>query len=115
MSATKNVLVGLMVPFMLAGCLIVPGSRGPVLVPFLPPIVELGAEPYYIHEGYHYNYRNDGWYYAHSRSGPWVPLPRDHYPREVRFKDGGAGRRGGGDQRGNDHEEHGDRHEEHGH
>jgi hypothetical protein len=97
MSAKKIVLVGLFAPFMLTGCLMVPGPRGEgvALVPFLPPIVVLDAEPYYVHEGYHYYYRNDGWYYSHSRSGPWVVLPRDHYPREVRFRDGGAERNGG--------------------
>ena len=90
MSAKRMVLALLIVPFMLAGCLIVPGRRGGglALVPPLPPIVVLGAEPYYVHEGYHYHYRNDGWYYAPSRGGPWAQLPRNHYPREVRFRDG---------------------------
>ena len=56
----------------------------------------LEAGPYYVNEGYHYHYVDNGWYYARSRSGPWAPLPRDHYPREVRFKDGGGGRDHGG-------------------
>ena len=83
MSAKRTVLVGLLVPFMFAGCLMVPGPRGEgvVLVPPLPPIVVLGAEPYYVHDGYHYYYRNNGWYYSHSRRGPWLrpakrPLPK---------------------------------------
>ena len=97
MSAKVTVLAGLLVPFMLAGCLMVPGPRGGgvALVPLLPPIVVLDAEPYYVYEGYHYYYRNDGWSYSRSRGGPWIDLPRDHYPREVRFRDGGAQRGGG--------------------
>ena len=94
MSARRAVLAGVLVPLMLAGCLMVPGphGNGVVLVPPLPPIVVLDAEPYYVHEGYHYYYRNDGWYYSQSERGPWVDLPRDHYPREVRFKNGGGDR-----------------------
>lgn len=75
----------------------VPGPRGGslALVPLLPPIVVLGPEPYYDHGGYHYYYRDGGWSYSHTSGGPWGALPRDHYPREVRFKDGGAKRNGG--------------------
>jgi len=95
MSTKRTVLAGLLVPLILAGCVMVPGPRGGVtFVPILPPVVVLDAEPYYVHEGYHYYYRNNGWYYARSRSGPWVPLPRDHYPREVRYRNGGAERGG---------------------
>ena len=97
MSAKITVLAGLLVPLILAGCLIVPGPRGGgvVLAPPLPPIVVLDAEPYYVHEGYYYYYRDNGWYYSRSRGGPWVDLPRDRYPREVRFRNGGDGRGGG--------------------
>ena len=63
-----------------------PGVSGAVVVPILPSVVVLGAEPYYTHGGYHYHYRNNNWYYSRSRSGPWVDLPRNHYPREVRFQ-----------------------------
>ena len=96
MSAKTTVLAVLLIAFMLAGCLMVPGpgGEGVVVVPPLPSIVVLGAEPYYVHSGYHYYYRNDAWYYSRSRGGPWVDLPRGHYPREVRFSDGGD-RRGG--------------------
>ena len=92
MNSTKAVLAGLVVPFVFAGCLVVPGPRGEpvVLVPRLPRIVVLGAEPYYVHRGYQYQYRDGGWYYSHSRGGPWEALPKDRYPKEVRFKDGGA-------------------------
>lgn len=88
MKATRTVLAGLVLAFLVAGCLVAPGRRGGsvVVVPFLPPIVELGAEPYYVHEGYHYHYQNNGWYYANARTGPWVALPRDHYPKEVRYR-----------------------------
>ena len=93
MRAKRFVWAGLMVPFMLTGCLIVPhrGERV-VMVPVLPPVVVLGPEPYYQHSGYHYYYRDNGWAYSRSRNGPWTDLPRDHYPREIRYKDGGPGR-----------------------
>ena len=93
MRAMRTVLAVLLVPFMLAGCLVYGHpDGGVVMVPALPPIVVLDAEPYYVHEGYHYHYQNGGWYYAQSRSGPWADLPRDHYPREVRYKDGRSDR-----------------------
>lgn len=96
MNAKRILWAALVVPFMLAGCLLVPGPRAgrADVVPILPPLVVLDAEPYYVHDGYHYHYRNDGWYYAHARSGPWIALPRDHYPREVKYRDGGARKEG---------------------
>jgi hypothetical protein len=94
--------IGLFAAFLLAGCLL-PGRHGPVLlVPPLPPIVELDAEPYYFQGGYHYYYRNDSWSYSNSRNGPWMQLPRDRYPKEVRFK--GRGHEQGGHDRGRDDE-----------
>lgn len=70
---------------LLASCVVVPDHHGEVVVaPALPVIVELGAEPYYYHGGYHYYYHRDHWSYSHSRTGPWIALPRDRYPREVR-------------------------------
>lgn len=79
----------------LSACVVGPAydGSGVVVAPALPLIVELGVEPYYYHGGYHYFYGNDRWSYSHSRSGPWMDLPRSHYPREVR-------RRGGADERG---------------
>lgn len=56
----------------------------PVLAPALPVVVELGFSPYYFYGGFHYHYHNDHWRYAPSRSGPWLELPRSHYPREIR-------------------------------
>jgi len=96
MSTPKFVVAGLLMTVMFAGCLVVPGYRneGVAVVPALPAVVVLGPEPYYVQGGYHYHYRNDGWYYAHSKSGPWAPLPRDRYPREVKYKNGGHERDG---------------------
>ncbi len=72
---------------MCVACVVVPGPRGPevVIAPPLPLTVEL-VDPYYYHGGYHYYYNNDRWYYSQSKGGPWMDLPRNHYPREVRFK-----------------------------
>ena len=99
MSVKRSALAGLLVSFVCAGCVVVPGPRGGAsVVPVLPPVVVLGPEPYYVHEGYYYHYRDDGWYYSRSRQGPWADLPRDHYPREVRHGDGGPQRDKGGNQ-----------------
>lgn len=59
--------------------------------PPLPVVVEL-SDPYYYHGGYHYYYDNDRWYYSQSRGGPWRDLPRDRYPREIRYKDEKGGK-----------------------
>ena len=61
------------------------GDMGPTM---LPPLVILDTEPYYFYNGYHYHYLNNRWYYARDRRGPWTDLPRNHYPREVKFKEG---------------------------
>ncbi len=81
---------------MFTGCLVVPGPDGDVYAgPPLPAVVEFEDEPYYAYGGYHYYYHDNAWYYSHARSGPWKPLPREHYPRETRFR----------------HREHGEEHE----
>ena len=89
--------------FLFVGCVVGPGRHGSgmVVVPALPSIVVLETEPYYFHSGYHYHYQNDRWYYSNARSGPWAELPRDRYPKEVRYK-GRGHERGGGDDRGRD-------------
>ena len=101
----------LVIPFvmiLLVGCAVTTGYHGEaVIVPALPSLVVLETEPYYFYGGYHYYYRDDRWFYSSSRSGPWVELPRDRYPREVRFKgrdhDRGMGdERGRGEKRGHD-------------
>jgi len=94
----RMLLVGLLA-VSLAGCVVGHDRRGSglVVVPALPPVVVLEAEPYYQHSGYVYHYRNDRWFYSRSRSGTWLELPRDRYPKEVKFKDKGRDR---GDERG---------------
>lgn len=78
---------------LLTACVVAPGHRGSgvILAPALPLVVELGVEPYYYYGGYHYYYNRDRWSYSNTRSGPWVDLPRSHYPREVRIRGGGDG------------------------
>ena len=94
--------------FLFVGCVVGPGYRGDgmVVVPALPSIVVLESEPYYYQGGYHYHYQSDRWYYSNSRSGPWSELPRDRYPKEVRYKNRGDDRgnveRNGHDDRGHD-------------
>jgi hypothetical protein len=101
-------LAALLGVFLLVGCAVRTGYRGEaVIVPALPTIVVLEEDPYYYHGGYHYHYQNDRWFYSNARSGPWVELPRDRYPKEVRFKGRGQGRdrdddRGRGEKRGHD-------------
>lgn len=87
--------------FLLVGCMVGPGHRGSgiVVVPALPSVVVLQTEPYYYQGGYHYHYQGDRWYYSNSRSGPWAELPRDRYPKEVRYKNRGD-ERGRGEKRG---------------
>ena len=96
----KLLIVDLLVVVLLAGCKEgsaprgsgevkeVSGARGSgeiVAAPALPPLVELGAEPYYQHAGYFYFYQDSRWSFSQSRNGPWVGLPGDRYPREVKF------------------------------
>ncbi len=78
---------------LLGACVVSPEGRGPgvgvsvgIAVPALPLIVELGSDGYYSQGGYTYFYDNNRWRYASSRSGPWVDLPRSHYPRETRYR-----------------------------
>ncbi len=95
-------IVVLLGTFLLAGCAVTTGYHGEaVIVPALPSVVVLETEPYYFYGGYHYHYLNDRWYYSGERSGPWVELPRDRYPKEVRFK-GRGDERGRGEKRGHD-------------
>lgn len=106
----RFLMVELFAVALLAGCMVGPGPRGSggiVVVPALPQVVILEAEPYYQHGGYFYFYQGDRWSYSRSRSGPWVELPRDRYPKEVKFKGQGDDRgkgddRGQGEKRGHD-------------
>ncbi len=96
----KKILVTALIgASLLAACVVVPtgrhgrgGQGGIMIAPLLPSVVVLDTEPYYYQEGYHYHYVNNNWYYAKSRSGPWADLPRDRYPREVKYKGRGNGR-----------------------
>lgn len=84
----RMLIVASLTALLLSACVVAPANRGPgmVVVPALPVIVELGAEPYYYQQGYYYYYDNNLWRYSNSRSGPWADLPRSHYPKETRFK-----------------------------
>ncbi|SPD75896.1 conserved exported hypothetical protein [uncultured Desulfobacterium sp.] len=91
----RTLLLILIAAFMLTSCMVMSDSRkrgrhsqdAVVLVPALPSVVVLEAEPYYHHSGYYYHYTKDRWYYSKSKKGPWHKLPKDHYPKKVQFKD----------------------------
>jgi hypothetical protein len=95
----RMMLLSFVAVALLTACVVAPGGRrgGVALVPLLPPLVVLDVEPYYFQDGFHYHYTNGSWFYATSRSGPWTDLPRDHYPREVRFKENAGERDRGRD------------------
>ena len=99
----KILLIVLFAMFMVTACVVTPGpypTAGVVIAPPLPLIVEL-LDPFYIFRGFFYYYHNDRWYYSQSRNGPWLDLPRDRYPREVRYR-GRGDERGMGEKRGHD-------------
>lgn len=86
----KTLYAALFAALLPTACYVVPADRGDdyVVAPALPLVVELGVEPYYYHSGFYYYYNNDRrWNYSRARTGPWKELPRDRYPREVRYKD----------------------------
>ncbi len=89
----RLLILTLLAMSLLTACVVMP-RRG-VAVPFLPPVVVLDAEPYYYYDGFHYHYNNDRWFYSRSRNGPWDDLPRDHYPKELRYKGKHWGHRDG--------------------
>ena len=99
----RVLLVELLAVLLVSGCMVGHGRRGSsvIVVPALPSIVVLEEEPYYRHGGYFYYYRNNSWSYSPSRNGPWVELPRDRYPKEVKFKGKGNGK-DRGEKRGHD-------------
>ncbi len=104
----KRILIAVsLAVFLLGACAVRTRYRGEaVIVPALPSIVVLEEEPYYYQGGYYYYYHDNRWSYSHSRSGPWMELPRDRYPNETRFKgrgeDRGRGEKRGHDERGHD-------------
>lgn len=76
---------------MLSACLVAPNRRGGLdIIPILPAIVEVDSDSYYTHGGYHYFYTDDRWYYAETRDGRRMDLPRSHWPRETRRRGGGS-------------------------
>lgn len=79
----------LLAMLMLPACVVTP-AHGPdyVVAPALPVIVELDVVPYY-HGGYYYYYHHQDrrWSYSRAKTGPWKELPRERYPREIRYKD----------------------------
>ncbi len=78
-------LVWVLPILLLSSCMITarPGG-GLELVPILPSVVEIGPDAYYTQGGYHYFYTGDRWFYATSREGARMELPRSHWPRETR-------------------------------
>jgi hypothetical protein len=62
-----------------------PHGASVAIAPSLPVVVEL-SDPFYFYNGYYYYYHGDRWYYSQSKGGTWIDLPRNHYPKEVRFK-----------------------------
>lgn len=102
----KNIFIALIFAALMCGVSCVatvgPQGAGVAIAPPLPTTVEL-VDPYYTYGGYFYYYDHDRWYYSHSRGGPWIDLPREHYPRETRFKEKG-GERDSGHDRGRGHE-----------
>lgn len=84
----RIILAVLAAGLLFAACAVAPGHYGAevVIAPPLPTIVVLEDSTYYYHDGYHYHYRGNSWYYSTSRGGPWKDLPKDRYPKETRFK-----------------------------
>lgn len=99
----KKLVIASLAALVLSACVVTPPRGAAVVVaPALPALVEFDVEPYYFYRGYYYYYDNARWRYSSSRSGPWVELPRSHYPREIRFKgrrDEGRGDRDRDDRR----------------
>jgi len=89
MTRHKMLYGPLLAALLLPACVVVP-ANGPdyVVAPALPVIVELDVAPYF-HGGfyYHYHHQDRRWSYSRSKTGPWKELPRDRYPREIRYKD----------------------------
>lgn len=86
--------VAMLSMYLFSGCV----YRGPhgesiSIIPDLPVSIELlDSDPYYYQNGYYYYYHDNAWSYSHSRGGPWMDLPRSHYPRDVKFRhEGGNG------------------------
>jgi hypothetical protein len=94
-----SLFAALIAALLISGCAVGFNRHGDlVIVPALPTVVEIYPDEYYYQDGYYYSYRGSVWFYAESRRGPWIRLPRNHYPREVRVRRHGEHR---------DHHDHG--------
>lgn len=79
---------------LLSACMMAPMHAGGAhMIPFLPAVVEVGDDSYYAHDGYHYFYTGDRWYYSTTRDGQRSELPRSHWPRETHHRVGEHSRR----------------------
>ncbi|MDT3707796.1 MAG: hypothetical protein ROZ09_13315 [Thiobacillus sp.] len=92
----------LLAALLLPGCVVAPAPDY-VVAPALPVIVELDVVPYH-HGGFFYYYHHDDhrWSYSRDKAGPWRDLPRDRYPREIRYRDHDRGDGDRGQGRGRD-------------
>lgn len=85
----SNLAVPLFSLVILSSCMVAPTQGGGLqIIPVLPAIVEVDSDNYYAHDGYHYFYTNDRWYYSDSRNGHRSELPRSHWPRETHQRGG---------------------------
>lgn len=83
----NRVIVLLSSVVILTACMVRSTPRGGLeIIPILPTVVEIDDDSYYEHNGYHYFYTNERWYYSNSRNGRRSELPRDHWPRETRHR-----------------------------
>lgn len=82
----------LLATVLLPACVVAPAHDDYVIAPALPVVVEVDVLPYH-HAGFYYYYHHDDrrWHYSRSRTGPWKELPRNRYPREIRYRDYGRG------------------------
>jgi hypothetical protein len=81
----SKVMVPVISILLLSACMVAPRPGGGLeVVPMLPTIVEVDSDNYYAHDGYHYFYNNDRWYYSSTRNGQRSELPRSHWPKETR-------------------------------
>lgn len=78
----------LLAALLLPACVVAPAPGADyVVAPALPVIVELDVVPYYYGGYYYYYHPHDHhWSYSRSRTGPWRELPRDRYPKEIKYK-----------------------------
>lgn len=112
----KLLFVSLLAASTLTACIVSPAppGYGGVMVAPLPATVELGPDPYYHQSGHYYFYENNHWRYSSSRAGPWMDLPRSHWPKEIRYRGRDDDRRGSNDdRRGRDDDRHRDSRREH--